>query len=153
MLQENDEVDIYTALDLSWYESMNLHLASQYVQIPNPKLAISQLIQNFSKTQDPDHINEYGLLNRLDNDTAGFLYFAKTPSIFDQIQLQAQNKIEKHYIAQIQGEFDIKNLNVKFRMQNLELCIDYPIMHRSTEKMIAILPSEDQKKTPFQKNR
>lgn len=25
---------------------------------------------------------EYGLLNRLDNDTGGFLYFAKTPEIY-----------------------------------------------------------------------
>jgi len=28
--------------------------------------------------------NEYGLLNRLDNDTAGLLYFAKDPIIKDQ---------------------------------------------------------------------
>ncbi|MBU1757968.1 hypothetical protein KKG31_02115 [Patescibacteria group bacterium] len=39
----------------------------------------------------------------MDNDTAGLLYFAKDLSTFDNYrQLQAQMKIEKHYIAQIQ---------------------------------------------------
>lgn len=50
----------------------------------------------FSKEQ------EYGLLNRLDNDTSGFLYFAKTPLFFDQYKfLQSQNKLEKTYIADV----------------------------------------------------
>ena len=46
---------------------------------------------------------ELGLLNRLDNETAGFLYFAKTQEAFDRYrQLQGEGKIHKRYIAQIQ---------------------------------------------------
>ena len=46
---------------------------------------------------------ELGLLNRLDNETAGFLYFAKTQEAFDRYrQLQSEGKINKWYIAQIQ---------------------------------------------------
>jgi 23S rRNA-/tRNA-specific pseudouridylate synthase len=40
----------------------------------------------------------------LDNETAGFLYFAKTQEAFDKYrQLQSEGKINKWYIAQIQG--------------------------------------------------
>lgn len=46
---------------------------------------------------------ELGLLNRLDNETAGFLYFAKTQEAFDRYrQLQTEGKINKWYIAQVQ---------------------------------------------------
>ena len=46
---------------------------------------------------------ELGLLNRLDNETAGLLYFAKTQAAFDKYrQIQAEGKINKWYIAQIQ---------------------------------------------------
>ena len=46
---------------------------------------------------------ELGLLNRLDNETAGFLYFAKSQKAFDRYrQLQAEGKINKRYIAQVQ---------------------------------------------------
>ncbi len=54
--------------------------------------------QFFTKEQ------EYGLLNRLDNDTSGFLYLAKTPLFFDQYKtLQSQHKLEKTYIADVSG--------------------------------------------------
>lgn len=92
----------------------------------------SQFLKNqtktFTKTQ------EYWLLNRLDNDTAGFLYFAKELSIYDKYrQLQAQNKVDKHYIAQVFGNTTTQT-------------IDYPIMHRSSKKMLAIKSNEDIKK-------
>ncbi|MEI6774989.1 MAG: pseudouridine synthase [bacterium] len=46
---------------------------------------------------------ELGLLNRLDNETAGFLYFAKTQKAFDRYrQLQTEGKVNKRYIAQVQ---------------------------------------------------
>lgn len=55
-------------------------------------------------------------------------------TIFDSYrQLQADNKVEKHYIAQVIGKYDIKNIN-------------YPIMHRSSLKMIAIKSPTDLKK-------
>lgn len=45
---------------------------------------------------------ELGLLNRLDNETAGFLYFAKNKEAFQRYRrLQSQGKVHKRYIAQI----------------------------------------------------
>lgn len=74
-----------------------------YIDLPDFKPCIlkQSLIQHqlavFGKEE------ELGLLNRLDNETAGFLYFAKTEESFEKYrQLQAEGKIHKWYIAQIQ---------------------------------------------------
>jgi 23S rRNA-/tRNA-specific pseudouridylate synthase len=51
---------------------------------------------NFTKEQ------EYGLLNRLDNATSGFLYFAKNKDFYDKFKkLQKEEKIEKVYYAKV----------------------------------------------------
>ena len=82
----------------------------------------------FSKEQ------EYWLLNRLDNDTAGFLYFAKTPEIYHNFKrLQKENKIQKIYYAQCE--------NKPFKTQ-----ITYPIMHKNKSKMVVIKSNKDIKK-------
>jgi 23S rRNA-/tRNA-specific pseudouridylate synthase len=53
-------------------------------------------LTNFTKEQ------EYGLLNRLDNDTSGFLYFAKNNNIFSEFKtLQKQEKVNKIYYAKV----------------------------------------------------
>lgn len=68
----------------------------------NPPFFAS-LTQHFSAEE------EYWLLNRLDNDTAGFLYFAKTKSIKEEYKrLQDEQKINKMYIANLQGRVDIE---------------------------------------------
>jgi len=71
---------------------------------------------------------EYGLVNRLDNDTTGLLYLAKTP-LFKERYKQAQKdwKIEKYYIADVYGKFP----------EN-EKIISYPITHHkfSTDRMV-----------------
>ena len=47
---------------------------------------------------------EYGLLNRLDNVTAGLLYFARSyESKATYIHLQSQSQIKKIYYAQVYG--------------------------------------------------
>ena len=47
---------------------------------------------------------EYGLLNRLDNQTSGLLYFARTRAARDQyLSLQSTGKISKIYYAQVYG--------------------------------------------------
>ncbi len=47
---------------------------------------------------------EYGLLNRLDNATAGLLYFARSETSKAQyLSLQAENRITKIYYAQVYG--------------------------------------------------
>jgi 23S rRNA pseudouridine1911/1915/1917 synthase len=133
---EEGNGDIYTSIDLSIYESMKHFIPSEYVVIQNPQPAIQHLLQSFTKEQ------EYGLLNRLDNDTAGFLYFAKDlPTLTTYRQFQAHNQIEKHYIAQVVG-----NQFPRPPIPDPQYPIDYPIMHRSTERMIAIKDPKDFKK-------
>lgn len=49
--------------------------------------------------------NEFGMLNRLDKETSGLLYFAKTKEIKDKYkQAQKELWIEKIYIADVYGE-------------------------------------------------
>jgi len=108
------------------------------------------LIQN-SKQQDSiiqDLINifwkdlEFWLLNRLDNDTWGLLYFAKSTEIRDNYKLkQQQNLLKKFYIAQVNG-------NPFFKSNCDKINIDYPIMHHkfSEDRMLAILNPSDTNK-------
>jgi 23S rRNA-/tRNA-specific pseudouridylate synthase len=81
---------------------------------------------------------EYGLLNRLDNETAGFLYFAKSQQSYTHFKsLQKSGKINKYYLAQTYG---------KFEGQHTERRIKFPIKHLSATKMIAIKNPRDQLK-------
>lgn len=69
-----------------------------FVQIELKKTLIDNQIKIFGKDQ------ELWLLNRLDNETAWFLYFAKTQEAFDRYrQIQSEGKVHKRYIAQIKG--------------------------------------------------
>lgn len=77
--------------------------------------------------------NEYGLLNRLDNDTAGLLYFAKTPAIkLLRKGLQQEWRIVKYYLADIAWHVDRERK-----------CIAYPIAHhpQAADRMICIADS------------
>jgi len=48
--------------------------------------------------------NEYGLINRLDNDTAGLLFFAKDqPTFLLYQQKQSRGEVQKIYYADLQG--------------------------------------------------
>ena len=77
---------------------------------------------------------EYGLVNRLDNDTTWLLYMAKTP-IFKEKYKQAQKewKIEKFYVADVYWKFP----------EN-EKIISYPITHHkfSKDRMVVILDTK-----------
>ena len=89
---------------------------------------IKELTNNFWENK------EYWLLNRLDNDTWGLLYFAKNPVIYDNYKIkQKQDLITKFYIAQVNG-------NPFFKTDNSEMTVDYPIMHHkfSEDRMIYI---------------
>lgn len=82
--------------------------------------------------------NELWLLNRLDNETAGFLYFAKTQEVFDRYrQLQSEWKINKWYIAQIQ-----------WTPKESAFEINMPIMHHKhkQDRMIFIRSPKDELK-------
>lgn len=78
--------------------------------------------------------DEYGLVNRLDNDTTWLLYLAKTP-LFKEKYKQAQTdwKVEKYYVADVYGKFT----------EN-EKIISYPITHHkfSTDRMVVILDTK-----------
>lgn len=86
--------------------------------------------ENFTKEE------EFGLLNRLDNDTAGFLYFAKTKEAQKQYRKKQKNdQINKKYIAIIKWNFPFDTMD-----------ISHDIMHKGKSKMIAIVRKTDKKK-------
>ena len=91
--------------------------------------AIAESQKEYFSQQD-----EYGLVNRLDNDTTGLLYLAKTP-LFKEKYKQAQKdwKVEKYYVADVYGKFS----------EN-EKTISYPITHHkfSSDRMVVILDTE-----------
>lgn len=109
-----------------------------YIDLPDfsPCTITQNIIDNqirvFGKQQ------ELWLLNRLDNETAGFLYFAKTQESFDRYrQLQTQGKINKWYIAQIYG-----------KPKDSAFEVDMPIMHHKhkQDRMIFVRGPKDELK-------
>lgn len=82
---------------------------------------------------------EYWLLNRLDNDTWGFLYFAKNPQSY-QLYKDQQKKweIQKMYLAEVYG-------NPFFKANSIITTIETPIMHHrfDEEKMIVLIDEKD----------
>ncbi len=109
-----------------------------YVDLPDfvPCLLNEKLIQQqlniFGKEQ------ELWLLNRLDNETAWFLYFAKNKEAFERYrQLQSEGKIHKRYIAQIQGT-----------PKESAFEITMPIMHHKhkVDRMIFVRSPKDEAK-------
>ena len=74
---------------------------------------------------------EYGLLNRLDNDTSWLLYFAKNPLVKERYKkAQLEWKIKKYYVADVYWNF----------VQN-SLKISHPIWHHkfSKDRMVVFL--------------
>ncbi len=58
---------------------------------------------------------EYGLLNRLDNDTAGLLYFAKNDTAYQTYRTQQdEHTLYKIYMCDLQGRVDIDNTVQKY---------------------------------------
>jgi 23S rRNA-/tRNA-specific pseudouridylate synthase len=77
--------------------------------------------------------NEFGLLNRLDNDTTGLLYFAKSLDIKKQRkELQNKWKIVKYYLA-----------DVRWNIDRSDKCVAYPIAHhpQAKDRMICLQDS------------
>lgn len=62
-------------------------------------------INQLQKVRSENSIShEYGLINRLDNDTTWLLFFAKTPEIYlSYKQKQSQGQIQKIYYADLYG--------------------------------------------------
>lgn len=103
---------------------------------------IQQSLATFLKNQTTQFTKqqEYGLLNRLDNDTGGFLYFAKNPESYRLYkEQQKQWETQKMYLAQVHGNPFFKS-NEKF------ITIETPIMHHrfDDQKMIVISDKKDE---------
>ncbi len=93
-----------------------------------------QIIQSQQKIFGDE--GELWLLNRLDNETGGFLYFAKEQQIYDKYrQQQTDLKIQKFYIAQVDWIFTNPE----------SLVIDSSIMHHKyqEDQMICIKSDKD----------
>ncbi|KKT19946.1 MAG: Ribosomal large subunit pseudouridine synthase [Candidatus Peregrinibacteria bacterium GW2011_GWA2_43_8] len=73
---------------------------------------------------------EGGLLYRLDNETSGLLLFAKNKQAFDDFTLDPN--LKKIYIAEISNPNSLRKKDT----------ISYPIAHKSSKKMVAILPGK-----------
>jgi 23S rRNA-/tRNA-specific pseudouridylate synthase len=89
---------------------------------------------------------EYGLVNRLDNDTAWFLYFAKTPLFYEQYKhLQSENKLQKIYIADVSGQRISNKILQQPGISGDEktICIQRKIAHhRYDQTKMIVLPDE-----------
>ncbi len=136
-----DNIDLSsTGIDYTELDSKLLEYINQ--QIQSLKIESIQNIDN-KIIQDLTNIfwesKEYWLLNRLDNDTWGLLYFAKNIEIYDAYKAkQNQNLITKFYIAQVSG-------NPFYKTDNKEIIVDYPIMHHkfSEDRMVYIKEISD----------
>lgn len=109
-----------------------------YIDLPDfapielKKPLIDHQLKEFGKE------DELGLLNRLDNETAGFLYFAKSKKAYERYRkLQTEGKVHKRYIAQIKG-----------RLNESAFEITIPIMHHKykEDRMIFIRSPKDEQK-------
>ena len=109
-----------------------------YIDLPDfspctiTKTLIKHQLEVFGKDE------EIGLLNRLDNETAGFLYFAKSKQAFEKYRrLQSEGKINKRYVAQI-----------KWTPKESAFEITMPIMHHKhkVDRMISIRSPKDELK-------
>lgn len=108
--------------------------AIQWAQVYNYEEAKEQLREEFSSQE------EYGLLNRLDTDTSGLLYFARSREVYESYRVrQREEKVEKFYLAQVWG--DVRRNVEKIRVTTLpsyvagdeELILTFPIMHHRHE--------------------
>jgi len=105
------------------------HIAQQWLKkVEEVHATVHSLLHTFSRAQ------EYGLVNRLDTPTSGFLYFAKSVSAYIDHKLhQKEDRLIKHYIAKVDGHvaylFDHGHEHDEIEIENDLLHIRYPLMH------------------------
>lgn len=60
-----------------------------------------------------NHDKEFGLINRLDNNTWWLLFFAKNKNIYDEYRsLQSQWNVNKHYICDVHGILENQHITI-----------------------------------------
>lgn len=98
-MQESENNFMYAPLSKLLPEelvSLAIPRLSEYVENNDIQAILHVQVDTFGQEQ------EFGLLNRLDNDTGGFLYFARNQKAYDVYkELQKEEKITKYYLAQV----------------------------------------------------
>lgn len=118
------------------YEDKNYIGFDKPSNIPTTYGKVSPCFVEFIKERHPKLFEfegfkkeEGGLLYRLDNETSGLLLFAKNKEAFDQFV--NDKDLYKVYIAKVHKVPEEK-----------EGIINYPIVHKSSKKMLALIPGK-----------
>ncbi|GHW02676.1 RNA pseudouridine synthase [candidate division SR1 bacterium] len=141
-------------MHLTYYQDSNFYFFRKPAGMPSTFGKESSFLDHLIQHIDTNPIfqslsaffgteKEFGLLNRLDNDTSGLLYFAKNPRAYREFkQLQRSFQLHKLYVAEVYG--DITSF-----IANNQLAISYPIAHHryNPDRMVVIQSPEDEKKT------
>ena len=130
-------------------ESTDTKILSTYVDISQyTKFEDMEWFENNQRTQF-SRKQECGLLNRLDNATGGFLYFAKTPQAYTNYRaFQKQGRIQKTYLAFVEW-------NPSYKDEGKPIDIYFPIMHLASnpEKMIVVKWYQDENKWRWKRHK
>ncbi len=124
---------------MGWYELTNGWEARQW------------LLEEFSMRE------EYGLLNRLDTDTSGMVYFARSRVVYVQRRdLQREGKVQKWYLAKVEGNVERKLKEIEGNegnegndaefLQNSwdwTVKIAFPIMHHKHDECMVSCVNND----------
>jgi 23S rRNA pseudouridine1911/1915/1917 synthase len=100
---------------------------------------VKEIISYLKDMFDKDE--EYGLVNRLDNDTSWLLYFAKNPLVKQKYKdAQKAWEIKKYYIAEVYGKYSPESQK-----------ISDPIWHHkfSDDRMVVVSDTEQTGKTKW----
>jgi 23S rRNA pseudouridine1911/1915/1917 synthase len=80
------------------------------------------------------YVDRWGILNRLDRETSGIIMIAKKQDIFEKLQKDWHENVEKKYIAVLHGE--LETLEKKFE-------INEPLSRHKKDPRIWVLKSDE----------
>lgn len=130
----------------SMHHQLHKHIASSFLQaVDDFHSVVQSLLQHFSREQ------EYGLVNRLDTPTAGFLYFAKdVPRYIDYKLHHASRTLYKQYLAKVVWKvayiLDHGAIHPDVVVQDAQqIHIHHPLMHHVhlDDRMVVIKHPKD----------
>ena len=142
---------------MNWYEDDSCYYIRKPHGIPTTVGSQFSFIEQLEReqpecfhalTQERTQEEERGLLNRLDNETAGLLYFAKTHAIAEEYhKKQDDEQITKWYVCDVKGDMRLF-VNTQTYVtwtqhpltEDAALCVSCPIMHHvhDDQKMIVV---------------
>lgn len=135
-----------------WYDDMlyqyfHMHYNDrQLTKVADVHALVHYLTHTFS------HNQEYGLVNRLDNDTAGFLYFAKDVYTYTHwAKRQEQGRIKKQYLALVRGDMTYlidHPEKTDCMIEGNTIQVTYPLMHHGQldDRMVCLRSRKDMAK-------